>query len=388
MPPVARPLTINRSLSSSLRDLQTSVVRDEEARQSLGRLLQSALQLEFATIPPYLSAAFSLGPDNEKLRELIVRIAIEEMLHMTVVANLLNAIGIAPDIFAATPSHPNKLELLDPPLDLDLKSFSFDLVQDLFMRIEAPEKPVVFPSAAPAALRPKTIGQFYAGIIEIIAQDTIPDLFKNAERDAYKQVKVVPKPNLREVTYANNQDTGTYPLPDKIDFSITDKETAIRHLSWVVDQGEGSEPYDPLTAEGLPGHYYRFASILKAKYLVKDPSVPDLGHSYSGGDVPFVEAGVHEFDANAKAKDYIAHLRLHQCMVKFNEIYTTMINSLKFAFNCPSPDMKDQAQAAFVTARSSMRQMIPAAGTIITRAKTAQVRAGIPFEYLGSPPTA
>ena len=87
---------------------------------------------------------------------------------------------------------------------------------------------------------------------------------------------------------------------------IKDKAAAVRHLSWVVDQGEGADPFDPLTAEGLPGHYYRFQSILKGRYLIKDATVPKLGHSFSGGDLPFDSAGVHEFDANAKAKDYEA----------------------------------------------------------------------------------
>ena len=161
---------------------------------------------------------------------------------MTAVANLMNAIGIAPNIVAAVPKYPFDLTVLDPPLRLDLRSFSFDLVEKLFMGIEAPEDPVVFPAAF-AQARPKTIGQFYAGIIEIIEGDTIPDLFKNAARDAYKQRTVTP--NFGPIAYLNNQDTHTYPLKADIDFRITDKASAVRHLSWVVDQGEGEAPYRP-----------------------------------------------------------------------------------------------------------------------------------------------
>jgi hypothetical protein len=99
------PLTINRDLAVNLRAIRTTAIRDEDARQALGVLLQSALQLEFATIPPYLSAAFSLT-SNEKIYRLILRAAVEEMLHMTAVANLMNAIGIAPNIVAAAPEYP------------------------------------------------------------------------------------------------------------------------------------------------------------------------------------------------------------------------------------------------------------------------------------------
>ena len=205
------PLTVNRELTDGIRAIRTASVKDQAARETLGRLLQSALQLEFATIPTYLSAAFSLTA-NREISELILRAAIEEMLHLTAVANLMNAIGSAPDLVAAAPQYPYHLTVLDPPLRLDLRSFSFELVKDLFMRIEAPEAPVEFESVAP----PRTIGQFYAAIIDIIESDTIPDLFKNAVRDKYRQRTVVP--NFRPIAYHNNDDTDTYPLKPEIDF--------------------------------------------------------------------------------------------------------------------------------------------------------------------------
>ena len=83
-------------------------------------------------------------------------------------------------------------------------------------------------------------------------------------------------PNFPPIAYLNNQDTHTYPLKADINFMITDKASAVRHLSWVVDQGEGAAPFDPLTAEGIPGHYYRFESILKSRFLVKNENA-ELG---------------------------------------------------------------------------------------------------------------
>lgn len=369
------PLTVNRELAVSLRAIRTAEVRDEDARLALGRLLQSALQLEFSTIPPYLSAAFSLT-SNDKIYQLILRAAVEEMLHMTAVANLMNAIGIAPDIVAAAPQYPTQLTSLEPPLDLYLNSFSLDLVKKLFMRIEVPEEPIVFE----AARVPETIGQFYAGIIEIIDGDTIPDLFANAVRDAYKQRVVVP--NFKSIAYLDNQDTHSYPLKPEIDFKISDKVSAVRHLSWVVDQGEGAAPFDPLTAEGLPGHYYRFESIVRSRYLIKNSNAPK-GFSFSGGDLPFDPAGVHEFDANAKAKDYEAFPTVARQMKRFNESYTNMINLLHTAFNCPSADRQEQAAAAYEQALGIMRNMPNIANAIVQRAKASGIKAGIPFEYGG-----
>jgi len=374
------PLTINRDLAVRVRDIQTASIKDEAARQALGVLLQSALQLEFATIPTYLAAAFSLT-SNRQIYQLILRAAVEEMLHMTAVANLMNAIGAAPNILAAAPQYPHHLTVLDPPLRLDLHSFSLDLVEDLFMRIEVPENPVAFKTVA-AAARPKTIGQFYADIIEIIEHDTIPDLFKNAVRDAYKQRTVTP--NFPPIAYLSNQDTHTYPLKADVNFMITDKASAVRHLSWVVDQGEGAAPFDPLTAEGIPGHYYRFESILKSRFLVKDGNA-ELGYSFSGGDVPFDPAGVHEFDANAKVKDYAAFPRVERQMKRFNESYTNTVNLLHEAFNCPSPEQQEQAAAAYQQALDNMRNMPNIATAIVQKAQESGIKAGVPFEYTGPP---
>ena len=314
MPPKYAPLTVNRNLTLQLRNIQTAgALQGDDARQTLGKLLQAALQLEFATIPTYLSAAFSLTSANDKISQLILRVAREEMLHLTAVANLMNAIGIAPNIVCAVPQYPYDLTVLEHPLRLDLRSFSFDLIKQLFMAIEAPEVRVIF--RALVADRPKTIGEFYAGIIDIIARDTIPDLFKNALDQAYKQRAV--NPNFLPVAYLNNQDTSKYPLKPEFDFRITDKASAIRHLSWVVSEGEGEAPYKPLDTEGLPGHHYRLESILRSRYLVKDETA-ELGYSFSGGDLPFDPDGVHEFDVNAKVKDYDAYQSVQRQMKLFN----------------------------------------------------------------------
>jgi rubrerythrin len=372
------PLGINPDLAKNLHGIQTTSIRDEAARQTLGELLQSALQLEFATIPPYLAAAFSLT-ENRKIYQLILRVAVEEMLHMTAVANLMNAIGIAPNVVAAVPNYPFDLTVLDPPLKLDLRSFSFDLVEELFMSIEAPEKRVEYPLAL-VEPRPRTIGQFYEGIIKIIQRDTIPGLFKNAVRDAYKQRTVTPI--FGPIAYVNNQDTHRYPLEADIDFRITDSASAVRHLSWVVDQGEGEAHYDPLATEGIPGHHYRFESILKKRYLIKDLSVA-LKYSFSGGDLPFDPAGVHEFDANPKTKDYAAFPQLVRRMERFNREYTSMVNALQVAFNCPRPEQQAQAVAAFDEALGFMRNMPNNASAIIQKARESGIKGGIPFEYAG-----
>jgi len=378
------PLIINQRLASDLRSMQAAETGDEAARQTLGRLLQSAICLEFATIPTYLSAAFSLGPDNQSITDLIRRVAREEMLHLTTIANLMNAIGVSPDIVAAVPKYPYTLDLLATPLTLELRSFSLDLVENLFMRIEAPEHPIVFPARILSLVRdpPTTVGLFYAHIIEIIKDPKMANLFSNAERDVYKQVTV--DPNFTPIAYKSDQDTQNYPLGTGFDFLIKDPPTAVQYLSWLVGEGEGASPYDPTTAEGLPGHFYRFESILKGKYLVKDASVQP-GFSYSGGDLVFTPTSVTEFAPNAKAEDYSSQPELKLRMDRFNDTYTTMVNALQSAFNCPSPDQQNKSKSDFETAISSMRRMTNLASAIMQKAKDLGVKAGAPFEYGGRP---
>lgn len=392
------PRRVSRTLSQDLDSLLWMRVVGEDARQKLGELLQAALQLEFATIAPYLSAAFSLTDQNKVIQHLILRVAMEEMLHMTTVANLMNAIGVPPDIVGSVTEYPFDLNSFETPLRLELRSFSLELVENLFMKIEAPEDPVDFPSAPVLegldGQRPRTIGQFYAGIIQLIESDAIPDLFVDAQRDAYKQVEV----DLRfdrshdRINYLSDNDNGEYSLDPEINFLIEDKESAVRHLVWIVSEGEGADKFNPLGPEGIPGHYYRFESILESRYLIKDATV-DPGFSYSGGSLTYTPAGAHEFDPNAKVEDYAAWPQVEKHMKRFNQKYTAMIEGLQIAFNCQDPTQKPQAVEAFNGAISAMSDMPDIAGAIIRKAREASIeagfpiRAGIPFQYKPTAPT-
>lgn len=374
------PLVVTRRLSRSLDAVQQQEVTGEEAREALGNLLHAALRLEFAVIPVYLSAGFSLGTRNSAIAQLLIRVAIEEMLHFTVVANTLNAIGIPPDVKGAVPTFPFDLDVIEPPLRMELRSFSPDLVRDLFLRIETPEDPIEFKLLAAAAVaQPRTVGEFYEGIIDIFEADTIPGLFD--VDPANLNVPVIPDPpSFQEIAYRDDDDNGKYPIPASIDFRITDRASVIRHLKWVVDQGEGTSRSDtnPIDTSGLPAHYYRFVSILEGRYLVEDEAA-EGGFSYSGGSLSFDPADVHESDPNPKAADYTEHNRLFQSMNRFNSTYSAMIDALSVAFG--SRD-ETAAKAAYVRSIGSMRRMHSTMAPAIYReAGQAGVKAGVPFEY-------
>ncbi len=65
----------------------------------LKEFLHRAMQLEHATIPPYMTALYSIKPGSNQAATQILRvIVVEEMLHLTIAANILNAVGGTPDL--------------------------------------------------------------------------------------------------------------------------------------------------------------------------------------------------------------------------------------------------------------------------------------------------
>ena len=58
--------------------------------------LQAAVELELLVIPPYLCALYSLRPMTNAEASLVIRsVVVEEMLHMVLAANVLNALDTA-----------------------------------------------------------------------------------------------------------------------------------------------------------------------------------------------------------------------------------------------------------------------------------------------------
>ncbi len=139
---------------------------------TLQAALQTALQLEFSTIPPYLCAQWSIDPNNDPsdVTDLIGGIAIQEMSHLALAGNILAAIKGTPRLTdpGFVPSYPTNALPGDiaQHLPVDLKPLSSDQLQ-VFMQIELPE----FPPIEFAALvqPPTTIGEFYTTLSDAIA---------------------------------------------------------------------------------------------------------------------------------------------------------------------------------------------------------------------------
>jgi Ferritin-like len=106
--------------------------------ERLRELLEAAVNLELATIPPYLCGLYSIHPGTNLEATMVVRsVVVEEMLHMILAGNVLNAVGGRPRVSGPdnAPHYPH--ELPDGVI-LDLLPFSPAAVES-FLQVENPE---------------------------------------------------------------------------------------------------------------------------------------------------------------------------------------------------------------------------------------------------------
>lgn len=219
--------------------------------------LQNALRLEFFTIPPYLVAHHTLSGSSlavQFARTTIRNIVREEMLHMNLVCNILNAIGGTPDIRAAVPAYPNPVPMaLAGGIEVHLKRYSQQLVQDVFMEIERPETPLDIPVRhdflAAAAVGPQTIGQFYGMIRSEIIRQAGDGIFTG------------PKQNQVTEFFGGRGEN----------IAVSDKDTALLAIDTIVEQGEGT-PQSPLDLQNEIAHFYSFEQLAKGMQLKPLPS--------------------------------------------------------------------------------------------------------------------
>lgn len=106
--------------------------------------MQTAILIEHSTIPPYLTALYSIKDGTNALASQMIRnVAVEEMLHLIMVCNVLNAINIQPSVNRPQnyPTYPMKL-----PMNVDfyvgLETFSTNSIAT-FIAIESPSSPLI-----------------------------------------------------------------------------------------------------------------------------------------------------------------------------------------------------------------------------------------------------
>ena len=304
-----------------------SEVAIETKRDTLLAHLQLALELEWSTIPPYLISLLSIKrPNNREAADLIRGVAMEEMLHLALVANVINAVGGAPRLRADNcPSYPLQMTFegrafADRRFPIDLAPFSKDGIAT-FMKIEQPQEPKITTAwlwteiDVPAP----TIGVFYAGIVTLLEDletATPGALFTG---DPLRQLEA-------DYFWAGG---GAI-------IAVSDLATAKQALATVIEQGEGAWPWSRhafARTAGEPlamGHYYRFSEIFHERhYLPTD----DPRGAPTGLPLAVDYAEVFPIRTNAKASDYADGSKAATLNDAFNRRYTMMLRQIDDAVN-------------------------------------------------------
>lgn len=306
-------------------ELKPELVHALDTPDGLQTALLNAIKLEHATIPVYLYALYSIVPGSNAAAAAIVRsVVLEEMAHMALACNILNAIGGAPVIDEPSfiPSYPRPLPGgVEGGLEVGLTAFSPDVVEKVFMSIEEPEDPIEIPAEL-AEVDRVTIGQFYRAIATAI-ETAGPGPFK----DGHHQVELH--------------------LGDTDVKKVDSVESALAAITLIVEQGEGTST-SPLDLEHEVAHYYRFGEIYHGHMLVPDAN--PTGFAYKGDPVPFDSAGVQPVASNPKASDYKEGTRARRMCDNFNYTYTCVLKALDATFN-GKPDQLEKAIGAMESCR-------------------------------------
>lgn len=307
--------------------------------------LQSAIELEHSTIPLYLYALYSLDPaKNGEIAKIIQSVVVEEMLHMTLASNVMNALGGSPQIDRPgfIPTYPGHLPGgVEHGLVVSLAAFSMAQL-DTFLAIEQPEDPIVIKAAAEST-DGITIGQFYTKISNAIAR----------------------LGNDHFVDPPRNQ-VGPDLMPEAV--VVTDVASAQKAITTIIDQGEGTTT-SPLEVVGKGyAHYYRYMQVQKGHLLVPDASQPS-GYSYSGATVPFDPTGVYPVNLPDSTQPK------SRLTLNFNYTYTCLLGVLHGLFN--GRNTSDQFNRAFELMMSLKEQATAMMSGLPNRA----VYTGPSFEY-------
>ena len=325
--------------------------------------LQGAMELEHATIPPYLCALYSLVPGrNLKSAEVLASVVVEEMLHLAMVANILNAVGGAPvlDDASFVARYPAYLPHSRDAFRVSLSRFSKATIAT-FTRIEKPEEP----GAPSEAEHFDTIGQFYQAIGEALTT-----LCAQLGED-----RVFIGDPARQIT------------PEHVSFrggrrvlAVYDLATALAAIDEIEQQGEGlahAEIWDGDRDMFHPerdeiAHYFRFSQIL-------------LGRAYVRGDTPVSGPSGESFEVEWEATypmrdtprcdEYSADGPVHAAMVEFNQRYWDMVRLLHAAFNADPAQLSNAIDAMFVVREGAVALMQMPSGDGATTA-------GPSFEYV------
>lgn len=317
---------------------------DDVTPKNLKQAMQQAIEIEIATIPVYLYTYYSIQrtPKQDKLiplilpdliasqvgvedpipeelltkmaqelaleivvfankaGALILSVAVEEMLHMSLSSNIKNALGELgglPDLVGKTPkTWPAYLPGHVPAFPINRAKLTLDQLRT-FLLIETPLPFTDNDGVKGKAIDYQTIGQYYGKIIDCIQNDLkdsdfnpdAPQLISGRGVYAQNNIDTVYYNKKHQAQFTNANDSGGL-------IHVVDRASAIAAMNEIVEQGEGASHKTP-----------------KGKKIVGDHLTPD-------GQVicpiaPVGGKGTNTNDFDDKDKKELSHFD------KFLEVY-------------------------------------------------------------------
>jgi len=234
-----------------------------EHREQLWSLLVEAAQIEHMIMCQYLYAGFSLKTEPDegltaeqadavaRWQKTVTGIAVEEMLHLALVMNVMTAIGAGPTL--SRPNFPRHSAYLPPGVEFALLPFGGDSLTH-FLYLERPEgmERVDAAEFVPAAPPPDPVGQAEV-MPRVQGFLTVGHLYRGIEQgldnltsQLGEQVLFVGEPRAQATPER-------FRYPQLI--AVTGLASARAALDEIIEQGEGAR------GDWRPAHYGRFFGV-------------------------------------------------------------------------------------------------------------------------------
>jgi hypothetical protein len=290
--------------------------------------LHRAMQLEHATIPTYLTALYSLHPQTNTEANHVLRVVlVEEMLHLTSAANLMNAVGGEVDLTAPgfVPRFPTYLPDGEDDFQVSLACFSPSTL-DTFLKIERP-------AAAPDEERRLMPARHQGG--SLATSPTHPDLEYYSIGEFYAEIERGFDRLYRQ--HGDELFSGDPALQVGPEYyysgggelrRVVDIDSARQSIDLIIGQGEGTGA-GAFDAEDELAHYYRFQQL-------------QLGRFYQPGDAPHQPTGpecevdwsaVYPTMTDPSLDRLTGSPELHETAAAFNREYADFLGLLTRALN-------------------------------------------------------
>jgi CDGSH-type Zn-finger protein/truncated hemoglobin YjbI len=243
-----------------------------EHREALIYMLCEAAELEHGIMCQYLFAAFSLKDDAaegltddqvqtvRRWRKQISHVAVQEMLHLALVQNLLSAIGAAPHL--SRPNFPQPASHYPAGVNLTLLPFGEAALRH-FMFLERPEGMALHDTPGLAAYH-RAAPAMQPGDIAPHAQDfaTVGHLYRSIEAgfdhltNKYGEKWLFVGPPRAQATQQY------FGWPELV--AVTDAASAHRAIDEILEQGEGPR------GDWRNAHFGQFVEILDEFELLRE----------------------------------------------------------------------------------------------------------------------